>query len=74
MSRLLVIGRCLGRAISFDQNETRRIITLLRDVKAGDSCFADTCLGVDERGGFEGLNALGLNVNLNVNDQHDEGS
>jgi hypothetical protein len=31
-------------------------------------------LGVDERGGFEGLNALGLNVNLNVNDQHDEGS
>jgi hypothetical protein len=65
-----VRGRCLGGAIRFNKNETCWVVLLLTDIKTGDPRLLHAGLGIGERGGFKGVDELGLNLDVDVNDEH----
>lgn len=65
-------GWRVGVAVDLDQHKAAWIVRLLNHVKPGDSRLLDTLPGVFQRSGDEGVNALGLDVDENVNDQHGE--
>jgi hypothetical protein len=65
-----VSGGRLGGAIGFYENETRGIILLLKHVKARNAGFLDAGARVGERRLLEGLNVIGLQVDMNMDDKH----
>src|SRR5581483_9202623 len=69
MPGFLVRGGSLGGAIGFDENEARGIVLVLDDIEAGDARLLDAGGGVGKRGLFESVDAIGFDVNLNVDDE-----
>lgn len=67
-----VSGRCVGRAIRFDEHEAGWIVLLLEDVEGRDARFFDTLASVCEGGIFKGFDVFRLQMNLNVNDEHNQ--
>jgi hypothetical protein len=61
-----------GRAVDFDQDETRGIIGLLDDIKTGDAGLAHALAGIRETRGGEGLDTPGLYVDVDMDDKHGE--
>ena len=59
-----------GRAVGFEEQETARIFEVLHDVEAGDAGLGQTRAGVGERGGLEGVDALGFYANRNMKEVH----
>ena len=59
-----------GIAVRFNEHEPRGIIDLLHDIKAGDAGFANARLSIVERGSFEVIDAFGLHLNVDVNNEH----
>jgi len=59
-----------GRAVGFEEQETTRIFEVLHDVETGDAGLGQTRAGVGERGGLEGVNALGFYANRNMKEVH----
>jgi hypothetical protein len=72
MTGFFVSGGRIGSAISFDEHKTGWIILLLDDVKASDTGFLDALASVGKSGLFEGLDVFGLEMNVNVDDEHIE--
>ena len=70
MRRQLVCHRSVGIAIDFHQHEARGVIGLLHDVEARHARLLAAGAGVGESGEFEGFNALRLDVDVNVDNQH----
>src|ERR1039458_4689519 len=60
-----------GIAINFDEHEARRIVGLLHDIEASDAQLQQAQAGVEQRGGFESLDAIRLHMDMNVDDEHD---
>ena len=58
-------------AVYFNQEETSGIVDLLDDVEARDAGLAHAGLRICEGGRFESLDVLRLNVNMNMNDEHE---
>ena len=68
------VGRMgFGRPVDLDQLETRRIVLLLEHVEAGDSRLAPAGLGVGPGGRLERFDAIGLNMNVDLEDMHSVG-
>ena len=66
-----LVGRgCLGAAIGFNEHKTRRIILMLKNIEAGDSGFLHARASIGERNLLEGINVLGLQVNVDVDNEH----
>ena len=65
-------GMAGERAVGFDEHEARGIVGLLDDIEARDAGLADARTGVGERGGLEGVDALGFHVNEDMDDVHGE--
>ncbi len=65
----LVEGGGIFGAVGFDEYEVRRFVGLLYDVKTSDTLFEQALARVFGRGRFERLDALGLNANVDMNDQ-----
>ena len=61
-----------GRAVGFNEDETRGIIGLLDDIKTGDAGFAHALAGIREARGGEGPDAFGFYVNVDMDDEHGE--
>jgi hypothetical protein len=59
-------GRVI-RSVCFDKHEVGGVIELLDDVKPGYARFTDAVAGIFQTGFLEILNALRLNVNVNMN-------
>ena len=70
MPCFLVRGGGLRIAINLDQHESGGGVLLLRDIKPRNARLFHTLAPVGERVLFEGLNALGLHVNMDMNNQH----
>jgi hypothetical protein len=68
MFGFLVRSGCLGSSVRFDQDEARRVILLLNDVKARDSGFLQAFDGIRKRGFPEIFYAFGFYLDLNMND------
>jgi hypothetical protein len=69
----LLVGRgSRGGAVGFDEHKTRRIVGLLYDIEPGDPGFTDRLPGVLQTRGLEGLDRLGFDLNMNLNDEHGE--
>ena len=60
----------IGRAIGFDQHKSRRIVLVLKHIKARNTRFLNTGAGIRYRGLSEGINVLRFQVNVDVYDQH----
>jgi hypothetical protein len=56
--------------VNFDQHEAGGIIQLLDDVKAGDTWLLHAVKGVFDCGPYEGLDELGFDVDIYVDDKH----
>jgi hypothetical protein len=70
--RFFVGGRRFGSAISFDEHETGWIILLLEDVESRDAGFFEALASVGEGRLFEGFDVFGLQMNVDVNDEHNQ--
>ena len=70
MPGFLVRGSGLGVAINFHQYETSRVVLLLDDIEARDAGFFQTFARVGERGLCESFDALRLDANMDVNNEH----
>ena len=58
------------RSIGFDQDETRRVILLLKNVEARNAGFLHAGVRIRERGLLEGIYVLGFQMDMNMNDKH----
>ena len=70
MLRFLVRRGRFGSAIRFDKHEASWIILLLEDVERRNAWLFDALASVREGRLFEGFDVFGLQMNLNVNDEH----
>lgn len=70
MRGFLVRGRSGGVPVDFHQDKTGGIVCLLADIEPGDARLSNAGGGIGDRGGFEGLDELGLYLHVNMNDQH----
>ncbi len=71
MFRFLVRGGGGGIPINLHQHEAHGVVLLLDDIEARDAGFLQACPGVGQRRLFEGFNAPGFYVDMDVNDEHD---
>ena len=70
MGGFLVLSGSVRVAVNLDQDEPGRLIELLDDVEPGDARFLDARAGVGEGGRAKRLDALGLDLDLDVDDEH----
>ena len=63
-------GGGVGIAIGFDQDEAGWVVGLLEAIEAGDARFLETFARVGEGGLLEGFDALRLDMDVNVNNEH----
>lgn len=63
-------GGFLG-AVDFDEEEVGGVGVVLEDVEAGDAGFEDAVGRVFDRGGLEGIDVGGVDVDVDVDDEHD---
>jgi len=68
----LVGGGRLRRAISFDEHKTSWIILLLENIEGRDARFFGALASVGESCLFEGFDVFRLQMNINVNDEHNQ--
>jgi len=63
-------GLRLRFTVNFDQNEPRRIIGLLTNIKTSDAWLLDAGLCIGECGGLECGYLVGFYLDVNVDDKH----
>ena len=68
--RLLVGRRGLGGAVDLDQQEPGGVVLLLEHVEPGDARLLQAVPRVLDAGGLEGLDPVGLHLDVDVDDQH----
>ena len=70
MRRFLVQGRVIRSAIDFDQYKACRVILLSNDIKPGNTGLLHAVTSIFECGGAEGLNQVRLNLDKNMDYEH----
>ena len=70
MGCLLVFGGRIVGAVSFDENESRRVISLAKDVEACDAGFLNGFFGVLERGLTKRIKVFRLHFDMDMYDEH----
>jgi len=70
MRRLFVLRRSFRCAVDLDQNETSSIVSLLHDIESRNPRFLNACLCIFNSCQPEGLNVLGLYLDMYMNNQH----
>jgi len=68
---LLVRDGGLLRAVDFHQDEVGRVVIVLEDVEAGDARLLHAGGRVGDGGGFEGVDMGGVDVDVDVDDEHE---
>jgi hypothetical protein len=65
--------RIVGGSISInlDKEKFGRVVGLLKDIKFQNARLLPARVDVDKRGGLERLDGLRLDVNMNMDNQHD---
>jgi hypothetical protein len=62
----------LLRAVDFHQDEVGGVGVVLKDVEAGDARLLHAGGRIGEGGGFEGVDVGGIDVDVDVDDEHGE--
>ena len=70
MRRELVFRNGVVSAVNLDENESRGIIRLLKKIEARNSGFLAAVSRVLDGGGAERLEVIGLDVNVDDEDEH----
>ena len=70
MCRLLVSGRVVRRSVDLDQNKAGGVVLLLDDVESGDARLLNAVACVFKLGCLERSDLVGLDMNENMNYQH----
>ena len=62
--------RSFRRSVRLGENKAGRVVGLLKDIESGDTRFVSTRLSIGQRRCQERLHLIGLNFDVNVNNQH----
>ena len=73
MDGFLVGSWCVRMTIDLVEDKPVRIVFALEDIETGDARFLNAFLGIGQRSFAKGLDAVGLYMDVNVNDQHGVG-